>query len=183
MGGPVIGGRCSGDRTGASRITSPAAMTILSRAAWGPGPILDACSWGVVGEYDSECCRDGVREGVGGASVAGFEGFRVLRWAMTRSIRRLIVSMARCRPRAGETPGDGVAMPGPTCPVSAMCRAGGCLVGSSFEGPSLLARRPGPVRARASWTRPDAGSGTWARRPVGVQAARRVTPVAWCLPE
>ena len=30
-------------------------------------------SWGV-GGYCSECCCDGVREGVGGASVAGFEG-------------------------------------------------------------------------------------------------------------
>ena len=37
---------------------------------------LEAYSWGV-GEYYSECCCDGVREGVDGSSVTGLEGVPV----------------------------------------------------------------------------------------------------------
>ena len=103
----------------------------------------------------SECCCDGVRKGVDGAPATGFEGFRVLMWAMTCSILHLIRSMARLRFLSASDRGrpgssaTGAVVPGPACPLSAMWgtekELGSWAVVS--PGPS---RRPDPVRARAS---------------------------------
>ncbi len=123
----------------------------------------------------SECCCDGVREGVDGAPATGFEGFRVLMWAVTCSILHLIRSMARLRFLSASDrgrPGSlaaGAVVPGPACPLSAMW-------GTEKEPGSWAvvspgsSRGPDPVRARASgrWSVWCFLGGGWSGREVGL---------------